>query len=300
MLPLVTIIIPTYNRENIISETIECAVNQTYSNIEIIVVDNCSTDNTYEILQGYSNKYSNIKLFQNKTNLGPVRNWEIALSKATGKYTKILWSDDKITKDFVEKTVPILENDSDVGFVYSKTLVFGSNWSKEYYRFSDTGAYPISDFVNAHLGYPISVPVSPGCAIFRTDDLVENLIVDIENPKKLDFSRYGAGNDLLLFLFTAVKYKYFYFIDETLSFFRSHEKSLTISNNLNEYYLYAKHYFIKTDPNFVERNAKDLFYSQIFFKNQSLRYICDSVQFNKINGALLIVKKLFKKIKSAI
>lgn len=52
--PLVSILIPVYNREKYIGEAIESAINQTYKNIEVIIVDNCSTDNTWKILQDLS------------------------------------------------------------------------------------------------------------------------------------------------------------------------------------------------------------------------------------------------------
>ena len=54
--PLVSILIPVYNREKYIGEAIESAINQTYKNIEVIIVDNCSTDNTWKILQDYQCK----------------------------------------------------------------------------------------------------------------------------------------------------------------------------------------------------------------------------------------------------
>lgn len=73
---LVSILIPVYNRENLIEETVQSALNQTYKNIEIIVVDNQSTDNTWEILQKLASQDERIKIFQNNTNIRPCEKLE--------------------------------------------------------------------------------------------------------------------------------------------------------------------------------------------------------------------------------
>lgn len=85
---LVSILIPVYNRENLVGETIESAINQTYKNIEIIIVDNCSTDNTWQVLQDYAQKDNRIRIFQNPENIGLVRNWERCIDVANNRYYK--------------------------------------------------------------------------------------------------------------------------------------------------------------------------------------------------------------------
>lgn len=61
--PLVSIVIPTYNREQYIEDAIKSAINQTYRNIEIIIVDNCSTDSTWDILNRWAERMSELKFF---------------------------------------------------------------------------------------------------------------------------------------------------------------------------------------------------------------------------------------------
>jgi len=98
-----SIIIPAYNAEKYIEETLNSILNQSYNNYEIIVVDDCSTDRTYEILE----KYKEIKLFQTKTNSrqGVARN--IGLDNATGEYILFLDADDTF---FDEKVLEKLRN----------------------------------------------------------------------------------------------------------------------------------------------------------------------------------------------
>jgi glycosyltransferase involved in cell wall biosynthesis len=249
---LVSILIPVYNREKLIQETIESALSQTYSNIEVIVVDNCSTDNTFSLLKKYSAKDNRLKVYQNDSNIGPVRNWRKALDLATGTFAKILWSDDLITKDFVEKTIPYFDN-PEVGFVYTKAKIFDSSKNEIaviHTGLSTSGVFKVSEYIDRILfGYPFSgsVPYSPGCAIFRKDVLNKSLRVDIPNKLDIDFAKLAIGNDLLTFLLATLDYKQFGFVNESLSLFREHNES--ISNNsggekLELYYNVAKSYFI--------------------------------------------------------
>lgn len=269
---LVSIIIPVYNRESIIQDTIESAINQSYPNIEVIIVDNCSKDTTYEICCDYQRKDPRIRVYRNDENIGPVRNWLECLKYSSGDYIKFLWSDDWIDKDFVEKTIPYLD-DRDVAFAYSSTNIVTEYDNVLSYKISESDQiFPAAIFIKqAILGG--NVPVSPGCAVFRRSDIVDNLLIDIPNQDGLDFSRFGAGNDLLLFLLPLLKYKKVAYLNSTKSYFRHHAGSLTVSNKLALYYDWAKLYFLtlKMDPKMLSqfksliwlRRLKDKNYSNI-------------------------------------
>ena len=304
MNPKVSILIPTYNREKIIAETLESAINQTYKNIEIIIVDNCSTDNTYLKVKDYSLKDNRIKLYRNNKNIGPVKNWKKCIEFAKGEFIKILWSDDLISLDFVERTLNVLKNNNEIAFVYTKTRIFSSNAGKnkiirEVYRFGETGKYILKDFVKAHLFGVKSVPVSPGNALFRKKDVERNLLINIENPKNMDFSRFGAGNDLLLFLMTSNKYKYFYFIDNSMSFFRSHKDSFSESNDLTEYYTYSMVYFLHVSPKY--KKLRKIYYADLYFFKKDFRYMVRGKLKNRYLHLFMLIKfKLFIKLKKFI
>jgi glycosyltransferase involved in cell wall biosynthesis len=261
--PLVSILLPVYNRERLSKRAIESAINQTYENIEIIIVDNKSTDRTYEVLKGYAKKNSKVKVYQNEENLGPVRNWKKCLEYSSGEFIKILFSDDWIDETFVEKCMEILLAHNNVGFVFTGTEIFHEDTGqkvKAYFNGS-TGVYDTKKFIEGSLlGGPF--PVSPGCALFRRLDVENNLVLEISNDLGLDFKRLGAGNDLLLFLLTASKYYYFGYISELLSHFGAHDSSISISNNLSLYYLTTKKYFI---DNFIkDKNLRREFYSKLW------------------------------------
>jgi len=248
MTHLVSVLIPVYNRESIIAETIQSALNQTYINIEVIVVDNASTDKSWQVIQSFVKKDSRIKAFRNETNLGPVRNWLRCVEEATGVYGKILWSDDLIAPDFIEKTLPLFNED--VGFVYSGANIFaGENplEAKTSYLLPKTGHYASSIYIKKAI-FDKGMPVSPGCAIFRMSDIRKNLWLQVPNKVNSDFSIHAIGNDLLLFLLTANEYKYFGHVSKPLSFFREHDGSISVSSSngkLPLHYGLARAYFVE-------------------------------------------------------
>ena len=280
--PLVSIVIPVYNRESIVQKAISSALSQTYRNIEVIVSDNASTDNTWNVLNGFAQQDKRVSIFRNNENLGPVRNWEACFRQIKGKYVKIIWSDDYITEDYLEKTIPILEQNDSCGFAYSKVCVEFSSGNKIDHVWGKTSLYETNHFIWASLMGTRPTPVSPGCAIFRSD-IVNNLLVDIPNELNLDFSKYGAGNDLLLFLITCVNYKFFYYIDETLSFFKGGSDSITSNSGgkLGVYYNYAKFFFVNE---YANKEIRDAFYTRLRFgenrawvRNKKYKFVFSAV-----------------------
>lgn len=260
--PKVSIVIPVYNRENLIKETIESALSQTYEDYEVVIVDNCSTDQTFEVIKETVQQHNKVRIFRNECNVGPVPNWKKCIKYADGEYIKILWSDDLIASDFLEITVPILENHFDIGFVYSKAQIFSDKQKFEEYRLGKSGEYQAKIFLEGTLLGKYSVPVSPGCALFRKKDIV---IYDlIPNGFGLKHEKNGAGIDLLIFLEVLNRYKKFYYVDTVLSYFRAHKNSFSVANDLSKEYLTAKIFYLKK---YNKKAYIKLFNAEIFFKD---------------------------------
>ncbi len=121
--PLVSILIPNYNYAKYLQHCLDSVVNQTYKNIEIIIQDNASTDNSYEIMLEYQKKYLKgeidkyINVGRNKRNVGSDQNSTICANKAEGKYLMFLSSDDALKNTYVERCVEILEDNPYVSMV---------------------------------------------------------------------------------------------------------------------------------------------------------------------------------------
>jgi len=122
--PLVSICIPAYNAEKTIRETLDSILNQTYSNLEVIVVDNASQDSTYAIIESF--KDSRIRAYKNRENIGAERNWNRCLELAGGKYWAIFHADDLYGPTIVEKQVRLLEENPDVGAVFTRAYRINS------------------------------------------------------------------------------------------------------------------------------------------------------------------------------
>jgi len=298
--PLVSILLPVYNREKLVKRAIESAINQTYKNIEIIAVDNKSTDRTYEALKNYTEKYSMVKIYQNEENLGPVRNWKKCLEYSSGEFIKILFSDDWIEKTFVEKCMEILLAHDDVGFVFTETLIHFENDKKiTYNRFADkSGVYDTNILIKESLGGE-NYPVSPCNAIFRRIDFRNNLLIEIPNKLGLDFNKLGAGNDLLLFLLTEYNYSKFGFINESLTHFGAQNDSITMSNDLTLLRIITKKYFV--DNFVIDNNIKSLFYSKLWLENLKnkgkLKYLICNKNVSCFKMLKILAKYIYKRLK---
>ena len=99
----VSVIVPVYDTEKYLKKCLDSLVNQTLKEIEIIVINDCSPDNSKEILKEYEKKYNNIKVFHNKTNKGIGYNRNFGIEKATGEYIGFVDSDDYVDVTMYEK-----------------------------------------------------------------------------------------------------------------------------------------------------------------------------------------------------
>ncbi|MGC2062960.1 MAG: glycosyltransferase, partial [Thermodesulfovibrionales bacterium] len=122
--PKVSVCIPVYNGSDYIAESIESVMGQTYRAFELIVCDNCSTDNTEEIVRGFDDP--RIRYIRNPKNLGLVGNANRCLELADGIYICILHHDDVMLPDNLERKVRLLDEHPNVGFVHSNIIVIDS------------------------------------------------------------------------------------------------------------------------------------------------------------------------------
>ncbi|YAF93967.1 MAG: glycosyltransferase family 2 protein [Nodularia sp. CChRGM 3473] len=110
--PLVSIVIPTYNRPEYLRQAIASAVQQTYQNIEIIISDNCSPENPQAIVESFQDP--RIRFWRQQQNIGMIANQMHAFKMARGKYVASLHDDDMWNEDFLAKLIPPLEANSDL------------------------------------------------------------------------------------------------------------------------------------------------------------------------------------------
>jgi glycosyltransferase involved in cell wall biosynthesis len=107
--PKVSICIPTYNYAHYITDAIESVISQTLRDFELIIIDDCSTDNTVEIVKKYLTLDARIKLYNNIKNIGLENNFNRCIELASGKYVKVMCADDLLEPTCIGKSVKLLE-----------------------------------------------------------------------------------------------------------------------------------------------------------------------------------------------
>ena len=132
MEPLVSVCIPAYNNAAYIKETIDSVLGQTYTNLELVICDDHSKDDTVRVIEEI--KDDRIKLYKNEKNLGMSGNWNRCLSKCTGEFIKLICADDMLAPDALEKEVGALMKhpgavlaESDTKLLFREKLFWGAD-----------------------------------------------------------------------------------------------------------------------------------------------------------------------------
>ena len=226
---LVSVIMPNYNSERFIDETINSVLSQTYQNWELLIVDDCSTDKSVEIIKSYCDRDLRIKLFVNEKNSGAAASRNRALRESTGKWIAFLDSDDLWLPEKLEKQLAFMV---DNGYKFSYTK----------YEHIDENSVSTGTVVtgpNRLTKRKMFRYCYPGCLTVMYDsDAVGLLQID---------ERIGNGeNDYALWL-KAVKKADCYYLGEILAKYRVRKVSLSHGKKLrlvkNHYYLmrYSEH-----------------------------------------------------------
>lgn len=248
-MPKVSILIPVFNRDAFLADCIQSALSQTFTDFEVIVVDNASTDRSWEVAKAFAGLDPRVRVFRNDSNLGPVRNWQRCLDNATGEFVKFLFSDDLILPEFLAVTLPIFD-EGDIAFVSTAAFV-GESLQRGIVHYLDTmrpEILSVASYISKLADGDPKIPVSPGTAIFRIADARRNLLINVPTTTPHDFSQNGAGPDVLLFALTTTRYKSVSLVNRPLVFFRTHSGSITIGtrdDTLAEGYRLALAWFLK-------------------------------------------------------
>lgn len=127
---LVSIITPAYNAAAYIAETIESVLAQTYTNWEMLIVNDCSKDNTAEIIESYAAKDKRIKLINLKQNSGAAVARNTAIQNAKGRYIAFLDSDDLWKKEKLQKQIEFMQQNG-YAFTFHNFIMFNDGMKKE-------------------------------------------------------------------------------------------------------------------------------------------------------------------------
>lgn len=209
-LPLVSVIVPCYNHANYITLTIESILNQTYSNIEIIVIDDKSSDNSVNVIKTLQDKYNFIFIIHSE-NRGLSTTLNEAIEISAGKYISAIASDDYWPEYKIAKQVEILEKHSEYAVCFGKQI-----------GFTDTGAQKKFENPAAHSGYIFNDLIKWNFSIPALTAMIRRRCIDEVGG----YDPAIAIEDWYMWLKLAEKYP-FYFIDDFLGYYRLHQNNMS-------------------------------------------------------------------------
>lgn len=126
-MPKVSVIVPNYNHAPFLKERIESVLDQTFRDLELIILDDCSTDNSREIIESYRSESRVSHIILNERNSGsPFAQWKRGIGLAKGEYIWIAESDDSADPTFLEKLTDLLDGDKDMRMAFSGSVMIDS------------------------------------------------------------------------------------------------------------------------------------------------------------------------------
>jgi glycosyltransferase involved in cell wall biosynthesis len=233
---LVSVCIPTYNGEQWIRESIDSALRQTYRSIEVLVVDDASSDNTVEAARSFQDE--RVRVVVNATQRGLAGNWNECVRLAQGEFIKFLFQDDALYPQCTEKMMQLFASHPQLGLVFTRRdLVVESDAP------ADLASEFLDDYSDPHLRFEQLDEVNNGGFLFDQHldkGLYQSCIAEPPSTliRREVFRRLGLFNtrmhqacDIEMWL----RILFFYdvgLVDEKLLMFRVHGKSATVANRL--------------------------------------------------------------------
>ncbi len=262
--PLVSIIIPVFNDEKHISETIDSVMNQSYKDWECIIVNDGSHDKSSEIVLKKIENDIRFQLF-NKENTGVSDTRNFAISKTKGEYILPLDSDDLIGKDYLLEAIKIFSRNPNTTLVYCKAMFFGDK----------SGVYKLSEYKYEDL--IVSNSIFP-TAMFKKSDFLKT--------KGYDKNLVHGLEDWEFWIQLLNRKSIVYKINNFYYFYRIRSNSRNTVHNDSEK--------INDIHNYIFEKHKDKYYS-LLFQNQAKLYALNSI-FSDLKKFELVKKSIFYKL----
>jgi glycosyltransferase involved in cell wall biosynthesis len=206
--PLISVVVATYNGARYIREQLDSIIHQTYPNIEIVITDDRSTDETMAILEEYANQYSNIRVYQNETNLRYVKNFEKGMGLAKGDFIAPSDQDDIWELD---KLQVLMNHIADNAIIYCNSVLIDAAGKEMTQKLSDIKRL---DSFDSCLNYAIGNS-APGHAML----IRKQVIIDCGVFPTMIPHDYWLG-------FVATFNSQVYFLDKVMVRYRQHDANV--------------------------------------------------------------------------
>jgi glycosyltransferase involved in cell wall biosynthesis len=218
----VSIGMPVFNGDNYLAGALDSILRQTYSDFELIISDNASTDRTGEICREYASSDARIRYVRNEANLGAARNYNRVFALSSGKYFKWASHDDLCAPEFLERCVEVLDREASVVLSYSRTSII------------DEHGKPIRTYCDDfNLNSPL--PHERFHRVFAANRMLNPIagVVRSETLKRTRLIANYAGSDAVLLAELALRGE-FHEVPECLFYRRVHPQKSTLANGSDE------------------------------------------------------------------
>ncbi len=152
--PRITIALPVYNGERFLGEAIESILSQTFTDFQLLLSDNCSTDRTCEICRAYADKDKRVRYIRQPTNVGAAENYNRAFKGARSEYFKWAAADDVLRPDYVRRCIEVLDDDPSVVIAYAKAQFIDPEGNP--LEVNDLGWHLVNESPAERLAYVVS------------------------------------------------------------------------------------------------------------------------------------------------
>ncbi|MFC7773232.1 glycosyltransferase family 2 protein [Flavobacterium sp. GCM10027622] len=229
--PIVSVICLCYNHEEYVTDALDSIIKQTYDEIEIIIIDDCSTDKSVEKIELWLQNHPEIVFIQNKANLGNTKSFNIAAKQASGEYLIDFATDDLLIENCIKKQVDRFQNSiyKNLGLVYGNTLLV--NEKGEFHSYFFDVDHNEKTIVKRPTGRIFDHVIDTGKAICSVSGMVSKKAFDELNG----YDEQLAYEDLDLWVRLSYEYEIDY-IDSVLV------KKRIISNSLGSQFHREKKY----------------------------------------------------------
>jgi glycosyltransferase involved in cell wall biosynthesis len=213
--PLVSIVMPVYNAGSFLRQTLESIFKQSFSDFELIVCDDASTDNSLDIIQQYNDP--RVSIIRSPQNQGQAHQLNTGIAAATGEFIAIMHADDICMPERLEKQIHFLKQHTNIGLVGCNTGLLG-DWQQYYPDSKGIWTYP-ADYHMARWSVLFGVPVLHSAVMFRRTEWQElNLLYDQEMVPAEDYDIWSK----------AIRHINIANIQETLMLYRLHDQQISV------------------------------------------------------------------------
>jgi glycosyltransferase involved in cell wall biosynthesis len=218
-MPKISVCLPTFNGSKYLAEAIDSVLSQSVQDLELVIGDDGSSDETKQMIEGYASRDPRIHYVFNPKNIGYLRNTNAILKRCTGQYIKTFAQDDAFEPGCFERLLQILETQPGVQLACVSRRHVNENGVGDHiqHKFDATGVYPGKDVIKLYLKEFLNRTGNPSQMFFRRQERVNSFNAAYYHSADTDFGlRLLEGGD-------------YYYIAEPFLRYRVHKETTTIT-----------------------------------------------------------------------